>query len=64
MKINPKEVKDVLQLVEILKTKKGIAGQQPWVWLATMLFAYTSKKGIAVIVKIINEKENLESENN
>lgn len=57
-KLNSKDINSIWQFIHALENKQGIASEQPWVYLATLLYGNTSKKTLALIVDTINGMEN------
>ena len=57
-KLNVNEITSIWQVIHALENKNGIASEQPWVYLATLLFANSSKKSLELVVNTINGMEN------
>lgn len=56
-KLNSKEINSIWQLIHALENKQGIASEQPWVYLATLLYSGANKKTLALVVDTINGME-------
>jgi hypothetical protein len=57
-KLEVKNINSIWQLISALENKEGIASEQPWVFLASLLYQNTSKKTLAQLVNTINGMEN------
>jgi len=57
-KMNLEKNATLMQAINALQQKDGIAGMQPTAYLSGLLFAHISDKSWQQIIKTINEMEN------